>query len=165
MREKNGTRPQDPTSLPVSNEPTNEAGMPPCFGFGKTWRSRIYEWCEADPAYPTLVTDHMAIIPQGTPVNESSFDAYWRCRQDIVDAVQANTDAHIDPPWVFGLMLENGRPVGYGFFDANEDVNDLAWISCEFFERGLQMTFFPPEKLKLVLRDLRAVTMRRSSTS
>lgn len=118
---------------------------PPCFGEGKPWRVRSFEWYSRDPKDPNGdFLSAMAMLLRDMPVHEKLHGVYWETREISVKAIKAYRKAGIPPPYPYFLFDKSNQIFGYGAFDAQDTADDMAWIACMFMEMGLKTAFPMP---------------------
>jgi hypothetical protein len=121
--------------------------LPPPFGERKSWQLRFLEWRSRDPKDPNveLLNTTMTIF-RGTRVHEKLHAAYWEARNNSAKAIEMYRKAGVPPPYSYLLFNKIEEMAGYSAFDAQDDADDMAWISCLFLEMGLKIAFpMPPD--------------------
>lgn len=147
-RKKSKTSHANCTSSNPPSEPPVKTKVPPAFGCGKPWKSRTFEWCTGSLADPSSEIRQMMIIPQGMTLHPSYHSVFWEARDNFERTRQIYAAAHIDPPWPYFLSNGSDRLVGCGLFDSDQELDELAWIGCMFWQRGLCVVFRTSEDVK-----------------
>jgi hypothetical protein len=122
--------------------------VPPAFASGKQGNSCCFEWCTGSLADPSSGVRQMMIIPQGMTLHPSYHSMFWEARDDFERTKQIYAAARLDSPWPYFLCNGSDRLVGCGLFDSDQELDELAWIGCMFWQRGLSVVFRTAEDVK-----------------
>ena len=124
-----------------------KAKVPPTFGRGKSRKSQTFEWWKGSLSDPSSAVRHTLTIARGSTLRRRHHSVFWEARENFDKAQQIYAAAEIAPPWPY-VLCDDTSMLGYGFFDADQPLDELAWIACMFLKRGLSVGFRTAEDVK-----------------